>query len=227
MGVVGTVLLLTVWSAILTKQSRSALPLVEAKYIVVGEPTLPGERLAGVTEVSGVEVIPPEPAPRTETPMTMEFVGPLPIAAHPVAPAMSAEMRRLCADPAVRWFNGRPAKPSKTMWMKVTAYSPDARSCGESADGLTATLHSVTTNNAQLVAADPRVLPYGSMLTVPGYASSSIVPVLDCGGAIKGEHIDLLFPTHEQARAWGVKRMKVIVWRYVDGKPADNPRKLR
>jgi 3D (Asp-Asp-Asp) domain-containing protein len=111
--------------------------------------------------------------------------------------------------------------------MTVTAYSPDARSCGDSADGLTATLHSVETNNYQLVAADPKLLPYGSMLTVPGYANNEIVPVLDCGGAIKGNRLDLLFPTHEEARRWGVKKVKVIVWQYVDGKPADNPRKLR
>lgn len=227
MATVGSVLVLTVWSAILTKQSRNAMPLVEAKYIIVGEPTLPGERLAGVSEVSDIEESPaPEPQ-LVEAVRDLEFVGPVQVFTRRARPALSPEMQRLCADPAVRWFNGRPVKPSKTMLMTVTAYSPDARSCGESADGLTATMHSVTTNNAQLIAADPTLLPYGSMLSIPGYASNSIVPVLDCGGAIKGRHIDLLFPTHEQARAWGVRKMKVIVWRYVDGKPADNPRKLR
>lgn len=215
-----TVLGLTVWSAVLTKQSRRAIPLGEFTYVAVGEPTLPGERLAGVVEVSD------EPPAAPPDPVTA-FVGPLPLLTRHPAPALSEEMQVLCADPAVRWFNGRPVKPWKTLTMTVTAYSPDARSCGLSADGLTATLHSVSTNNAQLVAADPRLLPYGSMLSVPGYASNAIVPVLDCGGAIKGNHIDLLFPTHEQARAWGVKKMKIIVWHYVDGKPLDNPRKLR
>ena len=111
--------------------------------------------------------------------------------------------------------------------MLVTAYSPDARSCGDSADGYTATMHSVETNAHQLVAADPTVLPYGSMLTVPGYASELIVPVLDCGGKIKGNHLDVLFKTHEEAVKWGVKRVMVTMWEYVDGEPAGNPRAQR
>jgi 3D (Asp-Asp-Asp) domain-containing protein len=137
------------------------------------------------------------------------------------------DLKTLCSDAAVRWFNGRPAKPARVITMTVTAYSPDAASCGDSADGLTATLHSVETNDYHLVAADPTLLPYGSMLSIEGYSNSEIVPVLDCGGAIKGRHIDVLFPTDAQAREWGVKQIKVIVWKYVDGGPADNPRKLR
>ena len=114
--------------------------------------------------------------------------------------------------------------------MLVTAYSPHAASCGQFADGQTATLHSVRTNGGALVAADIRVLPYGSMLTIDGYAGDEIVPVLDCGGAIKGNRLDLLFPTHEAALAWGVRRVEVVVWEYamarrdantsLDGSPA-------
>jgi 3D (Asp-Asp-Asp) domain-containing protein len=111
--------------------------------------------------------------------------------------------------------------------MVVTAYSPDERSCGDSADGMTATLHSVETNGFALVAADPTVLRYGSMLTVPGYDEDRIVPVLDCGGAIKGRRLDVLYPTHERARQWGRRTLKVTVWEYADGLPAENPRKLR
>ena len=143
------------------------------------------------------------------------------------APSQVPSMKELVSDRAVRWFNGRPARPSQIITMTVTAYSPDAASCGDSADGLTATLHSVETNNFNLVAADPRLLPYGSMLSIEGYSNGDIVPVLDCGGAIKGRHIDLLFPTHAEAREWGVKQIKVIVWKYVDGGPTEDPRKLR
>jgi len=133
----------------------------------------------------------------------------------------------LAGDPTIRWFNGRPVRPSKTLRMRVTAYSPDARSCGDSADGLTATLHSVETNNSELVAADPRLLPYGTMLTVPGYAGGKIVPVLDCGGKIKGNRLDVLYRTHDRAKRWGSQWLTVTVWSYADGKPAENPRKLR
>lgn len=126
-----------------------------------------------------------------------------------------------------RWFDGRPVRPARTIEMLVTAYSPHAASCGQFADGQTATLHSVNTNAGQLVAADTSVLPYGSMLTIDGYASQEIVPVLDCGGAIKGNRLDLLFPTHEEAIAWGVRRIEVVVWEYADGMPAPNPRRVR
>ncbi len=156
-----------------------------------------------------------------------------PLNEAPAAKVTAAEPAKQKADALELWpkgtrfFNGRPIRPVKTMKMVVTAYSPDARSCGKYADGITATLHSVHTNGHRLVAADPRVLAYGSMLTVPGYDSGNVVPVLDCGGAIKGNRLDLLFPTHEQARKWGRKTVTVTVWGYADGKPAPNPRKAR
>ncbi len=128
---------------------------------------------------------------------------------------------------STRWFDGRPVRPARVVLMRVTAYSPDHRSCGEFADGQTATLHSVWTNGMQLVAADPKLLPYGTMLTVPGYAGGEIVPVLDCGGAIKGSRLDVLYATHERALQWGVQDLRVVVWEYADGQPAPNPRKVR
>jgi 3D (Asp-Asp-Asp) domain-containing protein len=149
------------------------------------------------------------------------------IAAESPAEETVAEVTEFTTDHNVRWFNARPARPARTIWMTVTGYSPDERSCGEFADGFTATMHSVTTNAMKLVAADPTVLPYGSMVSIPGYDDESIVPVLDCGGAIKGDKLDLLFPTHEEALKWGRQRILVTIWEYADGKPAEDPRKLR
>lgn len=126
-----------------------------------------------------------------------------------------------------RWFNGRPVRPARTIWMRVTAYSPDERSCGKWADGKTATMHSVWTNGMRLVAADTRILPFGSMVSVPGYAEGEVVPVLDRGGAIKGARLDVLYPTHEIARRWGVQWLPVTVWEYADGRPADDFRRIR
>jgi len=113
-------------------------------------------------------------------------------------------------------FDDRPLKVVKTIKMKVTAYSPDARSCGKWADGITFSGKSVWTNGMQLVAADRRVLPIGSVISVPGYAGGRPVPVLDIGGAIKGNRLDVLFPTHEEAREWGVRTIEVNVYAYVD-----------
>ena len=107
------------------------------------------------------------------------------------------------------------------MMMTVTAYSPDERSCAGSADGITASGYSVYTNGMKLAAADTTVLPFGSLITVPGYDAGNVVPVLDRGGAIKGNRLDVLFPTHEQARQFGVKKVQVTVWEYADGLPHD------
>ncbi len=119
----------------------------------------------------------------------------------------------------VRYFNGRPIRAVRTMRMRVTAYSPDHRSCGIHADGITASGYSVDVNGGRLVAADRRLFPFGALVSVPGYASGQVVPVLDRGGAIKGSRLDVLYPTHEIARQWGVQHIDVMVWEYADGEP--------
>jgi 3D (Asp-Asp-Asp) domain-containing protein len=120
------------------------------------------------------------------------------------------------SNDSARSFNNRALKPARTIRMLVTAYSPDERSCGASADGITASGYSVWTNGMKLVAADTRVLPFGTIITVPGYNRGRPVPVLDRGGAIKGNRLDLLFPTHEAAVKWGKKWIDVQVWEYAD-----------
>jgi 3D (Asp-Asp-Asp) domain-containing protein len=148
-----------------------------------------------------------------------------PIPAPPVAaPALEArrepaEADPIANDPGILWFNNRPIRPARTLRMLVTAYSPDERSCGLSADGITASGYSVWTNGMKMVAADTRLLPLGALVSVPGYDHGAVVPVLDRGSRIKGHRLDVLFPTHEQARAWGAQRLDVVVWEYADGRP--------
>ena len=120
------------------------------------------------------------------------------------------------SDTSIRWFDGRAVRPVRTIYMTVTGYSPDARSCGEYADNKTSIMYSVWTNGMNLVAADPKVLPYRSLISVPGYAEGEIVPIMDCGGAIKGSRLDLLYATHELALQWGIRQLPVTVWEYVD-----------
>jgi len=205
----GLAVCVTVGSAIIAKEfSSSAMPLAAVDTL-----NLNGERVNPAVEIVPVSTnVAEEPATAEE--------------ADEAAPVDAPELK-FAGDAEVRWFDGRPARPARQYWMTVTGYSPDERSCPGTADGLTATLHSVQTNNMKLVAADTSLLPYGSMLSIPGYDDQQIVPVLDCGGAIKGRRLDLLFPTHEAARKWGRQRLLVTVWEYCDGKPAENPRKLR
>ena len=115
-----------------------------------------------------------------------------------------------------RIFNGRIIRPARTMTMVTTAYSPDERSCGPNADGTTASGKSVWTNGMKMAAADTRVLPFGTLISVPGYYDDQPVPVLDRGGAIKGRRLDMLYPTHEIAKKWGRQKQTVTIWEYVD-----------
>lgn len=124
-------------------------------------------------------------------------------------------------EETIRWFNGRPLRAVRTITMKVTAYSPDEQSCGKWADGITASGYSVFTNGGKLVAADTSVLPFGTLISVPGYDNGDPVPVLDRGGAIKGHRLDVLYPTHKRALKWGVQDLEVTVWEYADGEPSD------
>lgn len=155
----------------------------------------------------------------------VEVVAPAPAPVEVVAAPV--DTTKYAASTDIRYFNGRAIRPARTIRMTVTAYSPDEKSCGPDARGITSSLHHVKTNAMKLVAADSRVLPLGSMITVPGYDSGNIVPVLDRGGAIKGNKLDVLFPTDAAARKWGVKTLNVVVWEYADNMPADDFRAIR
>jgi len=54
--------------------------------------------------------------------------------------------------------------------------------------------------NAKVVAVDPSVIPLGSRVWVSGYGEAIAG---DTGGAIKGNRIDLHFPTKDAAYAFG------------------------
>ena len=94
-----------------------------------------------------------------------------------------------------------PCQADEYVRFRVTAYCPCSRCCGSFADGITA---SGTRANHPLVAA-PRRFPFGTQVRVPGYAGGQWVTVEDRGGAITGNRFDLLFSTHAEALAWGVR----------------------
>ena len=61
-----------------------------------------------------------------------------------------------------------------------------------------------------VVAVDPRLIPLGTKLHVPGYGPGLAA---DVGYAIKGRIIDLWFPTRAQARQWGRRTVTITVYR--------------
>ena len=94
--------------------------------------------------------------------------------------------------------------PRPSVIYNVSAYCPCELCCGAFADGVTASGHVIQPGD-KFVAAD-KSIPFGTMLDVPGYG---LVPVLDRGGAIKGNKLDLYFDTHAEALQWGRKQLQV------------------
>ena len=100
---------------------------------------------------------------------------------------------------------------SRTIQMEVTGYCPCKKCCGPAAKGITASGKTVRHNGGKFVAADTKVLPFGTKLVVPGYAGNKAVEVIDRGGAIKGNKLDLYFATHNEALKWGRQKVAVTV----------------
>ena len=126
-----------------------------------------------------------------------------PSAAAPVTLAQPARDGELLHDAQVT--------RTHVVTMDVTAYCPCAKCCGPKAQGLTASGKPVTHNGGVFVAADTRKLPFGTKLTIPGYGDGRAVEVIDRGGAIKGDKIDVFFPTHAEALRWGRQKIAVTV----------------
>ena len=87
--------------------------------------------------------------------------------------------------------------------MDATAYSPFCYGCS----GITATGRRA---GHGLVAVDPRVIPLGTKLYVPGYGPALAA---DIGGAIVGSRIDLGFESEGAALEYGRRQVTVYVLR--------------
>jgi 3D (Asp-Asp-Asp) domain-containing protein len=97
----------------------------------------------------------------------------------------------------------------QVIYMEATAYCPGA-CCG------TGTGRTATGMVAQrgVVAVDPRVIPLGTRVfveTVDGNIIYGQAVAADTGGAIRGNKIDLCFPTHQEALNFGRRQVRVFV----------------
>lgn len=63
-------------------------------------------------------------------------------------------------------------------------------------------------NGYSSIAVDPRVIPLGSKLYIPGYGYGVAE---DTGGAIKGNRLDLFFSSEKDCYNWGVRNIKVYI----------------
>lgn len=64
-----------------------------------------------------------------------------------------------------------------------------------------------------IIAADPKVLPIGSIIEIDAGNYSGIYTVMDTGSAVKGERIDIFIPSYEEALLFGTRKVAVKILR--------------
>lgn len=169
--------------------AQSGPPLMMTRSPVEAGPTAP--RRTDALSVTGVAPLAALPAP-----------APVESVAAPAGPAGSTT-----AEPAED-----ECPQTYTATALVTGYCPCRRCCGRFANGRTSTGTSAWKPG---VAADPDILPYGTVVEVPGYGTHMVD---DTGIAMRRSwrrrgrlHIDLRFTYHYQARNWGVRYLRVRI----------------
>lgn len=86
----------------------------------------------------------------------------------------------------------------KEIELVATAYCP-CNECSEGYGKMTAT--GTVAKEGRTVAVDPSVIPYGTELLIDGIKYIAE----DCGGAVKGNKIDIYFDTHKETKLFGKK----------------------
>lgn len=88
---------------------------------------------------------------------------------------------------------------------KLSAYCNEnyPHICNDGDSSTTAT--GTTPTVGRTVATDPSIIPYGSEVIINGHTYIAE----DCGGAIKGNRIDILFATHQEALNFGIQYAEV------------------
>ncbi len=87
---------------------------------------------------------------------------------------------------------------------RTTGYCP-CRHCSGKWGKRTST--GAVPRSGHTVAVDPRVIPYGTKLMING----TVYTAEDCGGGVKGKHIDIYYDTHSQAQQHGSRSMEVFL----------------
>lgn len=113
---------------------------------------------------------------------------------------VETESENIIREPASSW---------DVVQMRVTAYCWCSKCCGKHSDGITANGHRIRIGDT-FVAAD-RKYSFDTEMVIPGYNDSQPVKVLDRGGAIHGNKLDVFFNSHQRALEWGVQNLVVKI----------------
>ena len=98
-----------------------------------------------------------------------------------------------------------PSTESEYITFRASAYCPCEKCCGKYANGITAT--GVKAKAGRTIAVDPNYIPYGTEVIING----NTYVAEDCGGAIKGNRIDIYFDSHEEALNFGVQYLQGVI----------------
>ena len=94
----------------------------------------------------------------------------------------------------------------------ITAYCSCRICCGAYSPEVTGRESHTATGTVpaegRTIAVDPSVIPYGTSVYIDGYG---VYIAEDCGGAVKGNHIDMYFESHQAAVQFGVQRLYVTI----------------
>jgi 3D (Asp-Asp-Asp) domain-containing protein len=103
--------------------------------------------------------------------------------------------------------------PYRRLHAKITAYCPGSCCCAGFSDGLTAIGRDAYSTRG--VAVDNKLIKLRSLVSIPGIG---MLEADDTGGAMRQSgkkgiyHIDLRFPTHQEALEWGVQYKDIKVY---------------
>lgn len=94
----------------------------------------------------------------------------------------------------------------RTITVEATAYTGSAEENGGWAN-MTST--GAVPREGRTIAVDPRVIPYGTRVYIPALGGTYVAE--DCGGAIKGNRIDIFMNTSSKCNAWGRRHIEVQI----------------
>lgn len=101
----------------------------------------------------------------------------------------------------------------RTLTIEASAYTSNCKGCnGKTATGFNVN-NTTEYNGYKIIATDPSVIPLYSVVKIETKDNTFKAIAIDTGGAIKGNKIDLLVNTYEEALIFGRQNVTVTILR--------------
>ena len=189
------ILLFAAWGAITENQSQMEQP--KPKEAEQKEPIY-------IVQAASYEIIPTEAETATEPTSTTHT--------EEITPA--TEAATTATEPPTEPI---PTETWKSLGVfELTAYCSCEKCCGQwatnrptdqSGNPIVYTSTGAIAKAGTTIAVDPRVIPYGSEIQIDGHTYIA----QDCGGAIKGNRIDVYHDSHQAALVFGRQQSEIFI----------------